>query len=494
MSLSADAPRHVSVLVVGSGFAGLGLAIKLARSGRRDYLVIERGGEVGGTWRDNTYPGAACDVPSQLYSYSFAPNPNWTRSFSPQPQIQAYIKKVAEESGVLANHLFDCELLSASWEADHWAVETSQGSFTATVLITAFGALCEPALPDITGIESFRGLIMHSSRWNHDVDLTGKRVAVIGTGASAIQIVPAIAAQVGQLDLYQRTAPWVMPRRDRAYKSWEKAAYRYVPGYQKAARALLYGAREVTALGFCYEPRILGFASKQALANIHKSISDPTLRAAVTPTFQMGCKRVLISNDYYPALARDNVSVVTDGIASIGPGSITTNDGVERPIDVLISATGFHVTDSPSAHLIKGADGRTLGAHWAEFGMQAYKGSTVAGFPNMFSIVGPNTGLGHTSMIYMIESQLNYVMDALAVMDRNDLATVEVRQDVQDDYNAAVQKRMGKTIWTTGGCASWYLDQHGRNTTLWPDFTFKFRRLTRRFDLAGYTSTARESS
>ena len=491
--MTPDAPRHVSVLIVGSGFSGLGLAIKLAQSGRRDYLVIERGSEVGGTWRDNTYPGAACDVPSQLYSYSFALNPNWTRSFSPQPEIQAYIKSVAKSAGVLDHHLFDCDLLSANWDAaaGHWSVETSRGSFTATILVTAFGALCEPALPAIEGIETFAGEVMHSARWNHDVDLAGKRVAVIGTGASAIQIVPSIAASVEHLDVYQRTAPWVMPRRDRAYKAWERTAMRRVPGYQKVVRGALWTSREITALGFCYEPRILGFASKQALANLHRGIKDPALAKAVTPTFQMGCKRVLISNDYYPALARPNVELITSGIASIGPRSITTEDGVERPIDVLISATGFHVTDSPAAHLIKGADGRTLGAHWTEFGMQAYKGSTVAGFPNLFSIVGPNTGLGHTSMVYMIESQLNYVMDALAVIDRNDLATVEVRQSAQDRYNTGLQKRMAKTIWTTGGCASWYLDAHGRNTTLWPDFTFKFRKLTRKFDLDAYTSTAR---
>jgi cation diffusion facilitator CzcD-associated flavoprotein CzcO len=238
----------------------------------------------------------------------------------------------------------------------------------------------------------------------------------------------------------------------------------------------------------------MGLAERIARRHLRRQVSDPGLRAKLTPSYRLGCKRVLISNDYYPAIARDNVELVTDPIAEVRPGAIVTTDGVEHPIDILISATGFHVTDSPSAHLIKGADGRTLGAHWAEFGMQAYKGSTVVGFPNLFSIVGPNTGLGHTSMVYMIESQLNYVMDALAVMQRNDLATIEVRQDVQDEYNAGVQKRMAKTIWTTGGCASWYLDAKGRNTTLWPDFTFKFRRLTRRFDLAAYHSTAKEDA
>ena len=477
------------MLVVGSGFSGLGLAIKLARSGRMDFLVIERGATVGGTWRDNTYPGATCDVPSQLYSFSFAPNPDWTRSFSPQPEIQRYLETVAQTSGVLKNHLFDCELLSATWEDGIWAVETSQGRFTATVLVTAFGALSQPALPALPGIESFRGEVMHSARWNHDVDLRGKRVAMIGTGASAIQIVPAIADVVEHLDVYQRTAPWVLPRRDRAYRPWERTVYRRVPGYQRAVRGLLYAGREITALGFCYQPRILGLVEKQALANINRGIEDAGLRRAVTPTYRMGCKRVLISNDYYPTLARPNVELVTDPIVSVGPNLI--NSDVDRSVDVIISATGFHVTDSPAAELIKGADGRTLAARWAEFGMQAYKGSTVAGFPNLFSIIGPNTGLGHTSMVYMIESQLNYVMDALAVMDRDDLATVEVRADVQDEYNAALQKRMARTIWSKGGCVSWYLDDHGRNTTLWPDFTFKFRRITRQFDPDAYTSMTR---
>jgi len=489
----ADPPRAVGVLIVGGGFAGLGLAITLSRAGRADYVVIERGGDVGGTWRDNTYPGAACDVPAQLYSYSFALNPGWSRSYSPQPEIQAYLQAVADRYGVRDHHVFDCELLSASWDATagHWAVETSQGSYTAGVLVTAFGALCEPALPDIPGIEAFGGHVMHSARWDHDVDLTGKRVAVIGTGASAIQIVPQLAATAAHLDVYQRTAPWVLPRHDRAYRSWEKLAFRYVPGYQRLARAAVYASKEVTALGFCYQPRILKFAQRQALGNLRRAVRDPELVSRLTPAYVMGCKRVLVSNDYYPALARDTTELVTEPIAELRPDAIVTVDGVAREIDVLVLATGFHVTDNPAAALIKGADGCTLGEHWAEFGMQAYKGTTVAGFPNLFHLVGPNTGLGHTSMVYMIESQLNYVMDALAVMDREQLATIEVRPEAQVEFNRAVQRRMGRTVWTTGGCASWYVDAHGRNATLWPDFTFAFRRLTRHFDLDAYRSTTR---
>jgi cation diffusion facilitator CzcD-associated flavoprotein CzcO len=488
---ASDAPRHVSVLIVGSGFAGLGAAIRLAKAGRNDYVVIERGSEVGGTWRDNTYPGAACDVPSHLYSFSFALNPNWSRSFSPQAEIQAYIRRTAEESGTLDHHVFDCEMLAAHWDAEagQWVVETTKGRYTAKILVTAFGALCEPSLPDIKGIESFAGEIFHSSRWNHDYDLTGKRVAVIGTGASSIQLVPQIARQVSHLDVYQRTAPWILPRHDRAYSAAERFAFKHVPGFQRLSRDLIYLGREITAVGFCYEPRLLRLMSKQATAHLRKQVNDPVLRAAVTPNFEMGCKRVLISNDYYPALTQYNVDLITDGIAEVRPNAIVTTDGTVREVDALVVATGFHVTDSPAAGLIKGADGRTLGEQFREFGHQAYKGTAAAGFPNTFALVGPNTGLGHTSMVYMIESQLNYLLDALDVIDRNDLATVEVRRGVQAEFNATLQKRMKRTVWTTGGCASWYLDAHGRNTTLWPGFTFRFRKITRRFDLGAYTST-----
>jgi cation diffusion facilitator CzcD-associated flavoprotein CzcO len=483
-----DQPRHVAVLIVGSGFAGLGAAIRLERAGHHDFLVIERGPEVGGTWRDNTYPGAACDVPSHLYSFSFAQNPSWTRSFSTQPEIQAYLRRTAQTSGTLDRHLFDCELLAARWEAAsaRWVVRTSRGAFTADMLVTAFGALCEPALPDIPGIASFAGEVFHSSRWDHATSLAGKRVAVIGTGASSIQLVPQIAQQVAHLDVYQRTAPWVMPRRDRAYSRLERLAFARVPGFQRLSRGLIYAGRELTAIGFSYRPQILKMAQKQALRHLHAQISDPALRAAVTPAYTMGCKRVLLSNDYYPALARDTVEVVTTPIASVQPDGVVTSDERLRPVDVLIVATGFHVTDSPAADLIEGADGRTLGAHYRDVGQQAYKGIATAGFPNLFTLVGPNTGLGHTSMIYMIESQLNYLVAALGVVRDQGLSTVEVRQQAQDRYNEDLQRRMRRTVWTTGGCASWYLDEQGRNTTLWPGFTFAFRAITRRFDLESY--------
>lgn len=487
------ARRHVGVLIIGSGFAGLGAAIRLAKDGREDYLVVERGDEVGGTWRDNTYPGAACDVPSHLYSYSFELNPQWSRSFSPQSEIQDYLRRTAAKYKVLDKHLFGTEVRSARWDeaGSRWLVDTTNGEFSADVLVPAVGALCEPALPDIEGIGDFRGDIFHSARWNHAANLAGKRVALIGTGASAVQIGPAIAGRVAHLDVYQRTAPWVMPRHDRTYPGLERLAYRHVPGLQRLARELIYWGRETYVLGFAFQPKILLGAQRFAEHNITKSIKDPALHAAVTPNWQIGCKRILLSNDWYPMLARDNVDLVTDGIREIRENAVVTSDGTVREVDAIIVATGFHVTDSPAYELIFGKDGRSLAQVWREQGQQAYKGATVAGFPNLMFVIGPNTGLGHSSMVYMAESHLNYLADALREMDRHGLATFEVREDRQRAYNDKLQQHMKKTIWMTGGCASWYLDEHGNNTTLWPSFTFLFRQITRRFDLTAYRTTAR---
>ncbi|WP_280238426.1 flavin-containing monooxygenase [Nocardia abscessus] len=480
--------RHARTIIIGSGFAGLGLAIRLTQQGRNDFLVLERGSDVGGTWRDNTYPGAACDVPSHLYSYSFALNPNWSRSFSRQGEIQQYIQDVSKRYDVRDKHVFDCDVTSARWnnETSRWEIESTKGSFTADTVVSAVGALCEPALPDIKGIGEFEGEIFHSARWNHDADLTGKRVAIIGTGASAIQIVPAIAAQVGHLDVYQRTAPWLLPRLDRPYTKAERLAFEHVPGLQRLSRAAIYAARETQVVGLAKVPALMRLFEAIAKAKLRYEIRDPQLRAKVTPNFRIGCKRMLISNDYYPALSRPNVDVVTDGIAEVRANSIVTEDGTEREIDALIVATGFHVTDSPTYDTIAGRDGRTLSEVFDEIGQQGYKGASIANFPNMFFLLGPNVGLGHTSMVYMIESQINYVADALATIDRLDLRTVEVRRDVQDAYNKELQAKLAGSVWLTGGCSSWYLDKHGNNTTLWPDFTFEFRRLTRTFDVAAY--------
>ncbi|MFZ5846326.1 MAG: flavin-containing monooxygenase [Actinomycetota bacterium] len=481
-------PAHTRVLVIGAGFGGLGLAIKLEEHGIGDFLVVERGSDVGGTWRDNTYPGAACDVPSQLYSFSFAPNPDWSRSFSPQPEIQAYLQRVAAKSSVMDRFRFDTTVEEATWddEAHRWRVRTSAGTVTAEVLVSAAGALSDPKMPDIAGIETFQGEVFHSARWNHDYDLTGKRVAVIGTGASAIQIVPEIAKQVAHLDVYQRTAPWVMPRRDRAYTPLERLAFHKVPGVQRLYRSAIYWGRETFVPAFTINPKIAAPAKKASLANISRGISDPELRAKVTPTFEIGCKRILISNDWYPALARDNVDLVTEGIDKVTGNAIVTRDGVEREIDALVVATGFHTTDLPIAEHITGRNGETLAAQWEREGMSAYKGATTHGFPNLFFIVGPNTGLGHSSMVFMIESQIAYVLDALRTMEARGITAAEPKPRAQERWNRDIQRRMKRTVWSAGGCSSWYLDAHGRNVTLWPRTTFKFRQLTRRFDVEQY--------
>jgi cation diffusion facilitator CzcD-associated flavoprotein CzcO len=485
--------RHVGVLIIGSGFAGLGAAIRLTQEGRTDFLVVERGPEVGGTWRDNTYPGAACDVPSHLYSYSFELNPNWSRSFSPQPEIQQYLRDTARKYGVLDKHLFNTDVTLARWDAGtrRWLVDTSNGAFSADVLVSAVGSLAEPQLPEIEGIDTFAGEIFHSSRWNHDVDLRGKRVALIGTGASAIQIGPELAPTAGRLDVYQRTAPWILPRGDRPYTRAERLMFKHVPLAQRLSREAIYWSREMLVLGFAYQPRLLRVVQKIADKHLDRSVADPQLRKAVRPTWQIGCKRMLISNDWYPMLTRDNVDLVTDGIAEIRPNGIVTKDGTLREVDAIVVATGFYVTDSPTFERIVGADGRTLADVWRDKGQQAYKGAAVHGFPNMLFVIGPNTGLGHSSMVYMAESHINYLASALREMDRYGLATFDVREDVQREFNENLQARMGSTIWTTGGCASWYLDAHGRNTTLWPGFTFQFRRMTRDFDRHAYETTAR---
>jgi cation diffusion facilitator CzcD-associated flavoprotein CzcO len=495
-TVSPGLPDRVRTLVVGAGFAGLGSAIKLDEHGFTDFIVVDKGHTVGGTWRDNTYPGAACDVPSQLYSFSFAPNPGWSRSFSPQPEIQAYLERTAEQSGVLDRFRFGVTVEGMTWDEEEnvWHVTTDHGSVTADVVITGSGGLSEPKLPEIEGLDSFDGAIFHSARWDHDYDLAGKRVAVIGTGASAIQIVPEVARKASHLDVYQRTAPWVVPRGDRPYTALERFAFRHLPFVQKAYRTGIYWGRECLVPGFVLDPRLSAPAHRLALQNIARGISDPALRKAVTPDFRIGCKRILISNDYYPALDSQHVDLVTDGIRKITPTGIVTADGTERAVDAIIIATGFYTTEQPISQHIKGRNGRTLADAWAEHGMAAYKGTTIAGFPNLFQIVGPNTGLGHSSMVFIIESQIAYILSALQKIGARELLSVEPRPEAQAAWNDDLQHRMKRTVWSSGGCASWYLDAHGRNTTLWPRSTFKFRSLLKDFDLEQYVVTTRHDA
>ncbi|GAA4215866.1 flavin-containing monooxygenase [Actinocatenispora rupis] len=484
--------EHHDVLIVGAGFAGLGAAIRLRLAGRTDFAILERADEIGGTWRDNSYPGAACDVPSHLYSLSFAPNPDWSRSFSGQPEIQRYLLDCVRRFELAPHLRLGHELESAEWDnaAARWRVRTGRGTFTGRVLVIGTGPLSEPATPPIDGLDSFAGTVFHSSRWRHDHDLAGARVAVVGTGASAIQFVPRIAGTVRRLTVFQRTAPWIIPRMDRGITPVEHWLYRNVPGARLLARAGIYTGREVSAVGFTMRPALLGVMARIARSHLHKQVSDPVLRKELRPDYTIGCKRVLISNDYYPALARTNTRLETAPIERVEPDAVRTVDGRRHEVDTIILGTGFTATRPPIARRLTGRDGLLLADAWRD-GMAAYRGTTVAGFPNMFMLIGPNTGLGHNSMIHVIESQLNYLLDALSKMDTYRVAAVEVEAGTQDAYNDEVQARLGPTVWNTGGCRSWYLDDTGRNTTLWPSFTWRFRALTRHFDPHGYRLTPR---
>jgi cation diffusion facilitator CzcD-associated flavoprotein CzcO len=483
---SGSAAQHVRIAIVGSGFAGLGLAIRLKAAGIEDFVVLERADDVGGTWQANTYPGCQCDVPSHLYSFSFAPNPGWTRTYSRQQEIWDYLRALAERHDLHPHIRFGHELTGAAWdeELQRWRVETSGGTWSAQVVVDATGPLSQPQVPAVRGLRRFEGKLFHSAGWDHEHDLTGERVAVIGTGASAIQFVPRIADQVGRLHVFQRTAPWILPHTDRPTTRLERRLYKTLPFLQKAVRAGIYLSRESFLLGFIKDRRFMTGAEKIASMHLRKQVSDPELRRKLTPQFQLGCKRVLLSNHWYPALTRPNVEVVTDAISEIRGNTIVLADGTEREVDTIILGTGFHVTDPPTARLVRGRDGRTL-AEAAAAGIQAYRGATMAGLPNFFKLIGPNTGLGHNSMIYMIESQLRYVMDALRVMDERQIASFEVRPEAMTAYNRQIQSKMPGTVWMSG-CASWYLDAHGNNTTIWPDFTFRFRHHTRRFDEGAY--------
>ncbi|SDF64829.1 flavin-containing monooxygenase [Pseudonocardia oroxyli] len=472
----------IDTLIVGSGFAGLGAAVKLDEAGRRDFLILEKGDSLGGTWRDNVYPGCACDVESHLYSFSFFPNPDWTRTFARQPEIRAYLEATADRYRLRDRIRFGVQVVGAEWDGTAWDVRTADGeTLRARFVVFGTGALHEPQVPDIEGLDRFAGTAFHSAQWDHSVDLAGKRVVVIGTGASAIQFVPAIAPDVARLTLFQRTAPWVLPKPDRPISSSTRRRFRRFPLLQRLQRLSLYWRHEALVAGFLH-PRIMRAVQGLGKAYLRKVFAgDPDLRRTVTPDFTMGCKRILMSNDYYPALRRPNVAVETAAISRVTETGVVTADGVEHPADVIVFGTGFKVADGLASMAITGRDGVKLADAWAE-GPEALLGTTVAGFPNLFTIVGPNTGLGHSSMVFMVESQVDTVLDAMRTVDRHRAVAIDTRPEAQARFNAEIQDRLSTAVWATGGCASWYLDEHGRNRTLWPGYTFSFRRRTRRID------------
>ncbi|TWV37151.1 NAD(P)/FAD-dependent oxidoreductase [Streptomyces misionensis] len=480
--------EHVRVAVIGSGFGGLGAAVRLRREGITDFVVLERAGSVGGTWRDNSYPGCACDVPSHLYSFSFAPNPEWPRTFSGQRHIRAYLEHVTDVFGLRRHLRFDSEVKLLRWDREElrWHIETTRGSLTADVVVSATGPLSDPKVPNIPGLDSFPGKVFHSARWDHDYDLRGKRVAMVGTGASAIQIVPAIQSRVGRLTLFQRTPPWVMPRVDRAISPAERWLHRALPLTTQLRRGLLWGIRELQVQAFTKHPDELGLVEQLAKRHLARAVKDPALRAKLTPDYRIGCKRILLSNSYYPALTRPNVDVVDSGLSEVRGSTVIAADGTETEVDAIVFGTGFHVTDMPIAERVVGAEGITLAESWKD-GMKALRGATAAGFPNFMTVIGPNTGLGNSSMILMIESQLNYMADYLRQLDvLGGRTALDARPEAVAAWNHKVQGRMRRTVWNTGGCTSWYLDASGRNTTVWPGTTGEFRRVTRHVDLGEY--------
>lgn len=485
---------HFRVAIVGAGFAGIGLAKRLLDEGVRDFVIFERGSDVGGVWRDNQYPGCACDVHSHLYSFSWAQNPKWTRAFSPQGEIWEYLRGVAKRFGVMPFVRLEHAVIEAAWQEHerHWRIETSQGVFTADMFVAANGGLSEPAYPSIPGLESFRGKTMHSARWDHAHDLSGRRVAMIGTGASAIQILPEIQPKVEKAVVFQRTPPWVVPRFDRAIPEHRRRFYERHPRALHALRSTIYGLRELFAIPLL-NPTLLALNEKLARRHLARQVRDPVLRAKVTPSYRLGCKRVLVSDDYYPALTKENVEVVTSGIREIREHAIVDNDGVEHEVDTIVLATGFQVAEMKIAKQVRGRDGKTLDDVW-QGSPKAHLGTTVSGFPGLFMLQGPNTGLGHTSVLVMIEAQIEHVIEAVKFADARGLVAVEPRPEAQAAFVREVDRKMEGTVWTAGGCKSWYLDRNGRNSTLWPGFTFTFARRVEPFHADDYLQVARMSA
>jgi cation diffusion facilitator CzcD-associated flavoprotein CzcO len=470
-------------VIIGAGFGGIGMAIKLDRAGFRDVVVLEKADALGGTWRDNTYPGAACDVPSHLYSFSFERKTDWSRRFPPQDEILDYLWEVARKYGVLKKIRFGTEVTEARFDEDAalWRVSTSGGDqVSARVLISACGQLNRPVMPPIPGIDSFTGTSFHSARWDHGTDLTGKRVGVIGTGASAIQIIPEIAEPAAHLTIFQRSAPYVVDKPDRPYRAWEKAILERLPGAYDLSRARIYASFESRALGFIKYPKLMRLLEKRFRKQLEDQINDPVLREKLVPDYPMGCKRILLSSDYYPTLNRDDVDLVTEPIDRVTPSGIRTRDGREHQLDVIAHATGFAASDFLAPMKIVGRDGRELNEEWRH-GALAHLGIVVSGFPNLFLLYGPYTNLGHNSIIYMLESQFRYVEGCVRALRDARLEWIDVRPDVQDDFGREMRERLRTTVWDAG-CDSWYQNADGVVTNNWPGFTFAYRRATRRPD------------
>jgi cation diffusion facilitator CzcD-associated flavoprotein CzcO len=479
-----------SIAVVGAGFGGVGAAAMLRRAGYEDVTVFERGERVGGVWHHNTYPGAACDIPSHLYEFSFAPNPNWSRRYAPQAEIQAYLEDVARDHGVMERIRTNTEVQRADWDAERrrWVLDTAAGQHEADVLLTACGQLSVPSVPPLPGLDGFEGPAFHTARWRHDVDLAGKRVAVVGTGCSAIQVVPAIQPHAAHIDVYQRSPGWTLPRMDFAYKERTKRLLARYPALQRLDRQAIFAFQELAAVGMTGRRWVLKPFRAVGQWQINRAIKDPELRRKVTPDDQLGCKRVMLTDDWYPALAQSNVELVTERIEEIGPAGIRTADGAERAADVLVLATGFRSHSFTAPMEIVGAEGRTLEVEWAE-GARAYFGMSVPGFPNMFLLYGPNTNGGSGSVIYTIEANMSHVVDALRRLDRADARQIEIRREAADRFDRELRAALAGTVWHTG-CTNWYVDEKGHNPSQWPWLWSTYRRRTAQLEPGAYSLAA----
>ena len=491
---SSNGRRTPSVAIIGAGFGGVGLGMTLKRAGIDSFTILEKADGIGGVWRDNTYPGAACDVPSHLYSFSFEPNPDWSRVYSPQPEILDYLERCIEKYGIGPNIRLGTEVTRAEFDEESgcWRIETGQGeTLEVDVLVSACGQLSRPALSRIPGADGFQGPIFHTARWNHEVDLDGKRVGVIGTGASTIQVVPAIAPRVGQLDVYQRSAPYVIPKKDRAYKLWERRLFRIFPPARLLQRFQQWLVFEIFISAFNQFRAVGRLGIRMHERHLDEQVKDPDLKRQLSPDHVLGCKRVLISGDYYETLERPNVELVTQGVRELTKDGVVSEDGTERPADVIVLSTGFESTRFLAPMEIRGRGGAELNEAWRE-GANAYLGMTVAGFPNLFIMYGPNTNLGSGSIIFQLESQMRYILDAVRQLRRRG-GWLSVRPDVQRAFDSEIQQRLSTSVWQTG-CNNWYLDEHGRNTNNWPGFTLEYRRRTRRLDTADFETAQLSTS
>lgn len=476
---------NYQAVIIGAGFGGLGMAVRMKQQGFSDFVLIEKGNDVGGCWRDNTYPGAACDVPSHLYSFSFERHYPWSRRFAPQAEILDYLRHCANKYDISRHIRFNTEVSAAEWQEQqqHWRINLNDGTHvTARALITATGQLNQPAYPPLKGIDAFHGPHFHSARWDHDVDLRGKTVAIVGTGASAIQFVPEVAKIAGKLILFQRSAAYVISKPDRAYRKLEHRILKQWPLTHTLDRARIYAANEARVLGFTSFQKAMELYKWLFRKQLTSQIQDPALREKLTPDYPMGCKRILMSNDYYPALAQNNVEVISHGIQSVDETGLTDSEGVHHAADVIIYGTGFRATDFLTPIEISGRNSRRLNDVWRD-GAEAYLGISVHGFPNLFMLYGPNTNLGHNSIIYMLESQFHYVLQCLERLKKNPV--LEVRDDVQSDFNQRIQQQIRETIWEKG-CNSWYKTESGKNTANWPGSTFDYRRRTRHLKLQDF--------